>query len=157
MKSLWCSGFVLGKATIRPPRWLPHTCLKGGKWSKCKLNSQPVWRWRSHWAPAAWVVLAIFNYAHTQTYRTSCDCCLKSYPFVQFLYVKCIFWSPFSVLYVHTKSRVTVQPALPGPQEVLEEWRILLQGTCYSIPAKVKVYFSTLTPLGVFFIPLCLQ
>lgn len=67
------------------------------------------------------------------------------------------FWSPLLVVYVLTKSRVTVQPALPGPQEIFEKWRIFLQRTCYSIPAKVIVYLGTLSPLGDFFIPLCLQ
>lgn len=54
-------------------------------------------------------------------------------------------------------NHVTVQPALPGPQEILKKWRIFLQRTCNSIPAKVIVYLGTLTPLGDFFIPLCLQ
>lgn len=52
--------------------------------------------------------------------------------------------SPLLVVYVVIKSRVTVQPALPGPQEILKKWRIFLQRTCDRIPAKVIVYLGTI-------------
>lgn len=143
---VWRSGFGLGKAASGDFR--THALREeNGQSTKLAASQREdegavehlhcEWSWLfsiTHGeGETIWLVLiAVWNHTHLYTF------CIWS-----------AFWS-LSVVNVITKSHVTVQPALPGSQEILKKWRIFLQRTCNSISAKVIDYFRYFDSLGWF-------
>lgn len=133
-KSLWRSGCVL---CVRPPGWFLHTCREEGKWSKCKPLQPASMKMKEPLSACSVSGLSHFQFHILHTH-------VKERSLLHFwLLFKIICTLSLSEVCVFTKSRVTVQSALPGPQAILQKWGIFLQRACNRIPAKVIVYLGT--------------